>query len=116
MTHTVYPHDQVYGEYCTVQAHIDCPPAKVFAYMAEPVQPARVDLQRPRACGRPGRDDLLVGVDARRHANLLPHRRATARRCTVDYHCAWDQGDELWMIYLNRIVPAERVLGDPARS
>ena len=32
---------------------------------------------------------------------------------TVDYHCAWDQGDQLWMIYLNRIVPAERVLNRP---
>jgi hypothetical protein len=32
---------------------------------------------------------------------------------TVDYHCAWDQGDELWMIYLNRIVPAELVLQRP---
>jgi hypothetical protein len=29
---------------------------------------------------------------------------------TVDYHCAWDQGSELWMVYLNRIVPAETVL------
>ena len=36
MTHTVYPHEQVYGQYCTIQAHIDCPPEKVFAYMANP--------------------------------------------------------------------------------
>lgn len=32
---------------------------------------------------------------------------------TVDYHCAWDQGENLWMIYLNRIVPAELVLNKP---
>jgi len=32
---------------------------------------------------------------------------------TVDYHCAWDQGEELWMIYLNRIVPADLVLNKP---
>ncbi|MES1205411.1 MAG: SRPBCC family protein, partial [Pseudomonadota bacterium] len=30
MTHTVYPHDQVYGQYCTVHAYIDCPPRDVF--------------------------------------------------------------------------------------
>ena len=34
MTHTVYPHDLVYGRYCTVHAHIECPPEKVFAYSA----------------------------------------------------------------------------------
>jgi hypothetical protein len=35
---------------------------------------------------------------------------ANAEALTVDYHCAWDQGDELWMVYLNRIVPARTVL------
>jgi hypothetical protein len=29
---------------------------------------------------------------------------------TVDYHCAWDQGDKLWMIYLMRVIPAQLVL------
>ena len=32
---------------------------------------------------------------------------------TVDYHCAWDQADKLWMIYLMRVVPAEMVLNKP---
>ena len=32
---------------------------------------------------------------------------------TVDYHCAWDQGDKLWMIYLMRVIPAQLVLNKP---
>ena len=28
---------------------------------------------------------------------------------TVDYHCAWDQGKHLWMIYLMRVVDAQVV-------
>ena len=32
---------------------------------------------------------------------------------TVDFHCAWDQGDELWMIFLMRVVSARLVLGLP---
>ncbi len=32
---------------------------------------------------------------------------------TVDYHCAWDQGKHLWMIYLMRFVDAETVLDKP---
>jgi hypothetical protein len=36
LTHTVYPHEQVYGPYITIHAHIACPPKLVFAYMADP--------------------------------------------------------------------------------
>ena len=36
LTHTVYPHDQIYGEFCTVHSHIDCPAEDVFAYMSNP--------------------------------------------------------------------------------
>ncbi len=32
---------------------------------------------------------------------------------TVDYHCAWDQGKHLWMIYLMRVVDAQTVLDKP---
>ena len=32
---------------------------------------------------------------------------------TVDYHCAWDQGKQLWMIYLMRVVDAQLVLDKP---
>jgi hypothetical protein len=112
MTHTVYPHDQVYGQFCTVQAHIDCPPGDVFAYMANPLSLLEwtysVRALRPAS----PEADLLLGVDA---GGTPIYCRTTSCReaLTVDYHCAWDQGDELWMIYLNRIVPAETVLKRP---
>jgi hypothetical protein len=32
---------------------------------------------------------------------------------TVDYHCAWDQGKHLWMIYLMRIIDAQLVFDKP---
>ena len=32
---------------------------------------------------------------------------ANPEAATVDYHCAWDQGDHLWMIYLMRVVDAQ---------
>ena len=32
---------------------------------------------------------------------------------TVDYHCAWDQGKHLWMIYLMRVVDAQVVFDKP---
>ena len=38
---------------------------------------------------------------------------AHAGAMTVDYHCAWDQGEKLWMIYLMRVIPAPLVLNKP---
>src|SRR5262249_6456227 len=34
MTHAVYQHEQQYGQYCAIQDHIECPPDKVYRYMA----------------------------------------------------------------------------------
>jgi len=108
MTHTVYPHDQVYGPFITIHAHIECPPEKVFAYMANPYSLLEWTYS-VRELHPAGEKDLLVGVDSGRtpiYCRTVAHENAL----TVDYHCAWDQGEELWMIYLNRIVPAETVL------
>lgn len=38
---------------------------------------------------------------------------ASPEAMTVDYHCAWDQGRHLWMIYLMRVVDAQVVLDKP---
>lgn len=109
LTHTVYPHGRVYGEYCTIHAHIECPPAQVFAYMANPYSLLEWTYS-VRALRTTDREGLLCGVDARDTA-IYCRTVSNAAAGTVDYHCAWDQGDELWMIYLNRVVPAETVLG-----
>jgi hypothetical protein len=108
MTHTVYRHEQVYGPFITIHEHVDCPPEKVFEYMANPYSLLEwtYSVRELRPAGAPG---LLVGVDSGRtpiYCRTVAHEDAL----TVDYHCAWDQGRELWMVYLNRIVPAETVL------
>ena len=35
MMRSVYPHDQVFGEFCTVNSYIDCPPDELFDYLAD---------------------------------------------------------------------------------
>lgn len=111
MTHTVYPHDQIYGRFCTVAEHIDCPPEQVFAYMANPYSLLEWSYS-VRELHPTGEGDLLVGVDVA-GTPLYCRTVSCAEARTVDYHCAWDQGHELWMVYLNRIVPAETVLKRP---
>ncbi len=113
LTHSVYPHEEVYGKYCTVEEYINCPPEKVFEYMSQtrsleewsfsvrdlvPSQIPEVDVGVDR-----------IGGKTKIYCKTVSNREAL----TVDYHCAWDQGRELWMIYLNRIIPAELVLGKP---
>jgi len=105
MTHTVYPHDQVYGDYCTVHAYIDCPAPDVFDYMSNPYSLLEWTYS-VRKLRTTDADDLLVGEDGIGtpiYCRIVSNRDAL----TVDYHCAWDQGAELWMVYLNRIVPAD---------
>ncbi|MBI5532211.1 MAG: SRPBCC family protein [Deltaproteobacteria bacterium] len=108
MTHAVYPHDDVYGPYCTIQEYIDCPPEEVFEYMANPYSLLEwtYSVRSLEQTDQPG---LLRGVDSG-DSPIYCKVEANRQALTVDYHCAWDQGDELWMIYLNRIVPAELVL------
>ena len=113
LTHAVYPHEELYGPYCAIQSYIDCPPEKVFEYMVDVSRLAEWTYSirdfRPS-----GIDGVYVGRD-RIGNNTDIYCKVVANRdaLTVDYHCAWDQGEHLWMIYLNRIVPAELVLDRP---
>jgi hypothetical protein len=108
MTHTVYPHDDVFGSFCTIHEVIDRDPLDVFAYMADPLNLVEwtYSLRNLAPTNDPA---ILVGTDGIGtpiYVKTIANRDAL----TVDYHCAWDQGRELWMVYLNRIVPAQTVL------
>jgi hypothetical protein len=113
MTHSVYPHDQVYGSYCTIQGHIDCPPELVFEYLKKGhhLEEWTYSLRGFKPTDQAG---LWAGEDRLEHGTKIYCRvTANAEAMTVDYHCAWDQADTLWMIYLMRVVPAEVVLNKP---
>ncbi|MGE3610578.1 MAG: SRPBCC family protein [Bacteriovoracaceae bacterium] len=113
LTHTVYPHDQIYGDFCPIQSYINCPPEKVFEYMSNPYSLLEWTYSM-REFKKTSTDGLFVGKDkigdtTDIYFKVVAHKESLV----VDYHCAWDQGDLLWMIYLNRIVPAELVLNKP---
>jgi hypothetical protein len=113
LTHAVYPHDQLYGQYCAIQAHVDAPPEEVFAYMADVrhLEEWTYSLRHFRPSPLEG---VYVGRDTLgRNTDIYCKVVANPEALTVDYHCAWDQGEHLWMIYLNRIVPARLVLNRP---
>ena len=116
MMRSVYPHDQVFGEYCTVNDYIDCPPDELFEYLADTrsLEEWTYSLRGSRPPTNPGCGWPTTGSARRPRSTPAPSPTRDAR--TVDYHCAWDQGKHLWMIYLMRVVDAQVVLDKPGRS
>jgi hypothetical protein len=113
LTHAVYSHDDVYGQYCTLEEYIDCPPMQVFDYLADARTLAEWtyslrDFKAPDANGVYESTDKIGGA-----TKIFTRCVANHAAMTVDYHCAWDQPDTLWMIYLMRVVPAQLVLNRP---
>jgi hypothetical protein len=110
-TRAVYPHDMVYGRFCTIEEYINCPPDLTFEYLADPysLHEWTWSTRNFKPTETPG---LLVGSDELADNTRLFCKTVTNTTArTVDYHCAWDQGDELWMIYLMRVIDAQLVFG-----
>lgn len=113
MMRSVYPHDQVFGTFCTVNDYIDCPPDQLFDYLADTrcLEEWTYSLRDFEETDEPGlwqaRDKL--GSETMIYTRTVANPAAR----TVDYHCAWDQGMHLWMIYLMRVVDAQVVFNKP---
>lgn len=113
MTHAVYPHDEVYGDYCTIQDYVDCPPDDAFEYLADVFTLAEWTYSIRDFLPTP-EDDVFVATDriggkTKIYVKVIANRQAG----TVDFHCSWDQPERLWMIYLMRVVPAPLVFNRP---
>ena len=107
MMRSVYPHDQVFGEYCTVNDYIDCPPDELYAYLSDTrsLEEWTYSLRGFTPTEEPG---LWLAYDRLgSETEIYTRTVANPDARTVDYHCAWDQGKHLWMIYLMRVVDAQ---------
>jgi len=110
MTHAVYPHDEMFGPFCTVEEYIQCPAQSAYDYLAD-VYTLSEWTYSLRDFTRMDADGMTVATDKIGSATKIYTKiKTNPEAMTVDYHCSWDQGDELWMIYLMRIVPAPLVL------
>jgi hypothetical protein len=116
---SVYPHEQVFGEYCTVNDYIDCPPDELFDYLADTrsLEEWTYSLRGFAPTEEPGlwiaHDKLGAGNEKQTGSPIFTRTVANREARTVDYHCAWDQGFHLWMIYLIRVVDAKVVFDKP---
>ncbi|MDF0529523.1 SRPBCC family protein [Tsukamurella sp. 8F] len=110
---SVYPHEQVFGDYCTVQGYVDAPPRELYDWLSDTrsLEEWTYSLRGFRQTGEPGlwvaRD--MLGDETEIYTRTIANPEAM----TVDYHCAWDQGKHLWMVYLMRVIDAQVVLDRP---
>lgn len=114
LTKSSYSHEELFHQFCTIQEYIDVPPGDLFNYMKNTLCLAEwtYSMRQFKTTEEPGLYeslDMLGGGDTK----IFTRTVANDKALTVDYHCAWDQGQELWMIYLMRIIPAEVVLKKP---
>jgi hypothetical protein len=109
-----YTREEVYGRYCTLETYIDCPPEDVFAYLADVYSHEEFTYSVREVEPVEGKPGVYTGWDTvGDNTRIFVRVDAKREALTVDYHSAWDQGDDLWMVYLFRIVPAEVVLKKP---
>ena len=102
-----------FGEYCTVNDYVDCPPDELYEYMADTrsLEEWTYSLRGFTPTDEPG---LWLAYDRLgSETEIYTRTVANAEARTVDYHCAWDQGKHLWMIYLMRVIDAQVVLDKP---
>ncbi|MEY9966179.1 hypothetical protein ABIA33_004238 [Streptacidiphilus sp. MAP12-16] len=113
LTRPAYPHQQVYGRYCTIQEYVDCPPELAYEYLRQGhhLEEWTFSLRDFAPTGTPG---LWAGDDRLEEKTRIYCKVvANAEAMTVDFHCSWDQSDKLWMVYLMRVVPAQLVFDKP---
>ncbi len=113
MVRSVYPHQQIYGDYCTVHGYVDAPPRELYEWLSD-TRSLEEWTYSTRGFTGPDDEGVWTGHDALNAATpIFVRTHANPEAMTVDYHCAWDQGRHLWMIYLMRVVDAQVVLGKP---
>ncbi|MEU6579753.1 SRPBCC family protein [Nocardia sp. NPDC046763] len=113
MLRSVYPHDQIFGDFCPVQGFIAAPPRELYEYLADTrcLEEWTYSLRGFTETEEPG---LWVSHDRMGDSTRIYTRTvANPDAMTVDYHCAWDQSDHLWMIYLMRVIDAQVVFDKP---
>lgn len=108
-----YTHDEIYNTYCNVCWHIECPIEEAFTYAANiySLEEWTYSVRNLRQTDQAG---LYLGLDVLAPNTIIYMRcEAYPDSKVVDYLCAWDQKEELWMRYHLRFLDAMAVIQKP---
>ncbi|MES2504115.1 MAG: hypothetical protein V4534_04470 [Myxococcota bacterium] len=107
-----YDYEEVFGDYCPVFSYIKCPVDKAFEYAANPfsLEEWTYTLRDLKLV----EGDLYVGREALApDTSIYVRTESYADSKVVDYLCAWDQPNELWMRYYCRFIDAMPTFNKP---
>lgn len=107
-----YPREELFAEFCQTATYVHCPVELAFEYAANvySLEEWTVSLRDFTYVGGGlyrGRD--LLAKETSVFVRVQPH----AESGVIDYACAWDQGDELWLRLMFRFVDAMPLLKRP---
>jgi len=107
-----YSHEEIFGNYCHIGEYIHCPVEMAFEYAANvySLEEWTFSLRCLKHIGGglyKGEEYLAKDTPIYVRSEAYPDSRV------VDYLCAWDQGEELWMRYYFRFVDAMPTLRKP---
>jgi len=112
MTKETYSHEEIFGSYSHLGEYIHCPVDMAFEYAANiySLEEWTFSLRSLKHLG----GGLYKGIEYLAKDTSIYVRAEAYPDCrVVDYPCAWDQGDELWMRYHFRFVDAMPTLRKP---
>jgi hypothetical protein len=97
MMRSVYPHDEVFGKYCTVNDYVDCPPDDLFEYLSDTrsLEEWTYSLRGFTPTSEPGCGWPTTGWDPRPRSTRAPSPTATRGPWTTTAHgtrariCGW---------------------------
>jgi 3-oxoacyl-[acyl-carrier-protein] synthase III len=109
-----YPHDEIFGRYCSLGQHIDVPFEVLVDYASDPhsLQEWTYSVRDLKHLGGGlyhGREALQPNTDI----YLRTEVQRGPELASIVYPCAWDQGHELWMRYYFTFIDALRTLRRP---
>lgn len=112
-----HSHEEIFGQYSPLAEYINCPVEMAFeysknvysleewTYSIRDIEHVKDDLYR-------GKDNLGKGKSGK-DTYMYVRVEAYPESKVVDYLCAWDRGEELWMRYYIRFVDAMPTLRKP---
>ncbi|VAW95240.1 hypothetical protein MNBD_GAMMA21-1426 [hydrothermal vent metagenome] len=110
MTKEKYNHDEIFANYCHLGEYVHCPVDMAYQYCANvySLEEWCFSLRNFQHIG----GGLYKGQEALANDTVIYIRaEAYSDSRVVDYPCAWDQGDELWMRYYFRFIDAMPTIG-----
>jgi len=109
-TKDYYAHGEIFGNFCNVNQYINVPVDLAYDYLSniENLEEWTFSVRSLKPVGGglyEGIEAIVENTKIYIRADCYPESRV------IDWPCAWDQNEDLWMFYATRLVDAKHALG-----